>query len=307
MRNLFAEALYESGLENDKVCIVVADISPAGSMEKFREQFPERFINVGVSEQSMIGLCAGMALRGMRPFAYTIATFTIYRPFEFVRDDICYQNLPVTLVGMGSGIIYSTLGGTHHSQEDVAVMSALPNMQVLAPCDPVELAEATRYCAIDNQGPMYLRIGKAGEPRLTENAVDPFEFGKIRYLQKGSDVCIISYGPIMKMAVDVARRLEKDGKSVSIVSAHTIKPFDTDGVLKALNSHEEVYCIEEHSPIGGLAHRVKEVAWDNQVSCKLKTFSLKDEFIHLYGSYEQLQEAHGLSSDILYREIVANG
>src|SRR3982750_2951249 len=138
MRNKFADTLYECGKKNPRVAIVVADISPAGSMGKFRDQYPDRFINVGVAEQSMIGICAGLALKGCQPFAYTIATFTLYRPFEMVRDDLCYQNLPVTVVGMGAGVIYSTLGGTHHTQEDIAIAGAIPNMQILAPCDPLE-------------------------------------------------------------------------------------------------------------------------------------------------------------------------
>jgi transketolase len=115
-------------------------------MDQFRKQFPKRFINTGVAEQIMIGMCAGMSMRGLKPFAYTIATFTLYRPFEFIRDDLCYQNLPVTVVGIGGGVTYSTLGGTHHAMEDVAIASAIPNMRVLAPCDPEETRAATHGC-----------------------------------------------------------------------------------------------------------------------------------------------------------------
>src|SRR5499426_1936475 len=179
MRNTFSEALYKAATANPDVYIVVADISPAGSMGKFRDQYPERFINVGVAEQSMIGICAGLALKGCQPFAYTIATFSLYRPFEMVRDDLCYQNLPVTVVGIGGGVTYSTLGGTHHAQEDVAIAPALPNMAVLAPCDPLEAREATLWCARQERGPVYRRLGKAGEPVLTGGAVDAWEFGRI--------------------------------------------------------------------------------------------------------------------------------
>jgi transketolase len=182
MRNTFSEALYKAATTNSDVYVVVADISPAGSMAKFSTQYPERFINVGVAEQSMIGICAGLALKGCQPFAYTIATFTLYRPFEMVRDDLCYQNLPVTVVGMGAGVIYSTLGGTHHTQEDIAIAGAIPNMQIIAPCDPAECTEATLHCATQKKGPVYLRIGKAGEPVFTDKAVDPWVFGKLRYI-----------------------------------------------------------------------------------------------------------------------------
>ena len=230
MRNKFADTLYEIGQKDHRICALVADISPAGSMVDFRNQFPERFINCGVAEQSMIGIAAGMALKGMRPFCYTIATFSLYRPFEMVRDDLAYQNLPVTVIGMGAGVIYSTLGGTHHTMEDVAIASAVPNMTVLAPCDPQEMRLATAWCATESTGPVYMRLGKAGEPDLTADAVDPFEIGKVRYLRKGSDVAILTYGITMAMGYEIADRLADAGQSVSVLSCHTMKPLDVDGI-----------------------------------------------------------------------------
>jgi transketolase len=295
MRNTFSETLYQCAKADPRIYIVVADISPAGSMGKFQAEYPERFINVGVAEQVMIGMAAGLALKGCRPFAYTIATFSLYRPFEMVRDDLGYQNLPVTVVGMGAGVIYSTLGGTHHTMEDIAIAGAIPNMQILAPCDPLEAIDATRHCATQDKGPVYLRIGKAGEPRLTENAVEPFVFGKVRYLRRGTDVCIITYGVIMKMAIEVADRLAARGLSVSVVSCHTVKPIDREGIARALHSHARVIVMEEHVPQGGLAPQTKQIAWDTGAKCQLHTFTLQDEFIHNYGSHDDLLASHGLS------------
>ena len=131
MRDKFADVIYKIGKKNRKIAVLVADISPAGSISDFKNEFPERFINTGVAEQSMIGIAAGLALKGMRPFCYTIATFALYRPFEMIRVDLCYQNLPVTIIGMGAGLVYSTLGGTHHTMEDIAVATAIPNMTVI--------------------------------------------------------------------------------------------------------------------------------------------------------------------------------
>lgn len=296
MRNTFSEALYEEATKNPDVYIVVSDISPAGSMAKFSAQYPDRFINVGVAEQAMIGICAGLALKGCQPFAYTIATFSLYRPFEMVRDDLCYQNLPVTVVGMGAGVIYSTLGGTHHTQEDIAVAGAIPNMQIVAPCDPAECTDATRWCATQKNGPVYLRIGKAGEPILTKGA-EPWRFGKIRYLRRGTDVCILTYGVITKMAAAIADRLQAQGKSVSLVSVHTMKPLDREGIVQALKTHKQVIVIEEHAPQGGLAPQTKQLAWDSKATCRLDTFTLQDKFIHNYGSYEDLLSSHGLSPE----------
>ena len=294
MRNTFSEALYEAATKNPDIYIVVSDISPAGSMVKFSTQYPERFINVGVAEQSMIGICAGLALKGCQPFAYTIATFSLYRPFEMVRDDLGYQNLPVTVVGMGAGVIYSTLGGTHHTQEDIAIAGAIPNMQIIAPCDPAECTEATQWCATQKNGPVYLRIGKAGEPILTKGA-EPWKFGKIRYLRRGTDVCILTYGCITKMATEVADKLQAQGKSVSLVSVHTMKPLDREGIAQALKSHKHVIVIEEHAPQGGLAPQTKQIAWDTKATGRLDTFTLQDAFIHNYGSWEDLLDAHGIS------------
>lgn len=294
MRNMFADTFYEAGKTDERLCVVVADISPAGSIQKFREEFPTRFVNTGVAEQIMIGMCAGMAQRGLKPFAYTIATFTLYRPFEFVRDDLCYQNLPVTVVGIGGGITYSTLGATHHAQEDIAIACALPNMSVIVPCDPAEAKAATLWCTQQERGPVYLRLGKAGEPDLTSQAVEPFEFGKMRTITRGEDVCILSYGPIMKLAAEVADRFRARGDSVTLASVHTLKPLDRDGIAEALTRHSRVVVIEETSPMGGLGPRVKEIAWDIKAPCTIEHFALKDAFIHNYGTHAELLSAHGL-------------
>jgi transketolase len=303
VRNSFADTIYEVGRRDPSIFVVVADISPAGSIAKFRTECPERFLNVGVAEQSMIGICAGLALRGCRPFAYTIATFSLYRPFEMIRDDLCYQDLPVTVVGVGGGVVYSTLGGTHHAQEDIAVASALPNMSVISPCDPLEVREATLYCAGRSRGPVYLRLAKAGEPVLTEDAPDPWEFGRIRYLRRGTDICILAHGTIMAKGLEAANRLSERGHSVSLVSAHTIKPLDRDGIARVLSSHRRVIVLEEHAPHGGLASRVKEIAWETGASCELVDFTLQDEFIHTYGTHDQLLAAHGLTVDSIVSSV----
>ena len=295
MRDKFADVVYKIGKEDKRICALVADISPAGSMLKFREKFPSRFINCGVAEQAMIGIAAGMALRGMRPFCYTIATFSIFRPFEMVRVDLCYQNLPVTIIGMGAGVVYSSLGGTHHTMEDIAVASAIPNMTVLAPCDPDEMRLATEWCAKKSTGPVYMRLGKKGEPILTKNAKSKFEIGKLRFLTKGNDVAIISYGTMVSTAKEISENLEKKGISTSLISCHTIKPIDKKGLIKVMELHKKVVILEEHVPHGGLSSRVKEIALDNHFKGEIQCFTLKDKFIHFYGNHKELLEKHGIS------------
>jgi transketolase len=297
MRNRFADTFYELGKTDPRLCVVVADISPAGSIAKFRTEFPRRFINTGVSEQIMIGMAAGLAQRGLRPFAYTIATFTLYRPFEMVRDDLCYQNLPVTIVGIGGGVTYSTLGATHHAQEDVAIASAIPNMSVIAPCDPAETEAATRWCATQTRGPIYLRLGKAGEPDFTSKLTEQWQFGKIRQLRPGSDVCILTYGPIVKRAMAVADRLEASGKRTAVYSVHTLKPLDRDALAEILRDYPRVVVIEECAPNGSLAMQVRALASITAAPARIDTFTLQDAFIHCYGSHDEILDAHGLATD----------
>ena len=296
MRNTFAKTFLEAAQEDARLCVVVADISPAGAMDQFRKEFPERFINTGVAEQIMIGMCAGMSMRGLKPFAYTIATFALYRPFKFIRDDLCYQDLPVTVVGIGGGVTYSTLGGTHHAMEDVAIASAIPNMRVIAPCDPEETRAATQWCVAQEEGPVYLRLGKAGEPLITQNA-KPFAFGKVRLLREGRDVCILGYGPVLKLGMDAAAALEKRGISVAVASVHTLKPLDREGIAPLLAGFPKVVVMEEMVPHGGLGNAVKALAWESGARCRIDCLSLQDKFIHFYGKHDEILRAHGISFD----------
>jgi len=296
VRNTFAKTFLEAAQKDARLCVVVADISPAGAMDQFRKEFPERFINTGVAEQIMIGMCAGMSMRGLKPFAYTIATFALYRPFEFIRDDLCYQDLPVTVVGIGGGVTYSTLGGTHHAMEDVAIASAMPNMRVIAPCDPEETRAATQWCVAQEEGPVYLRLGKAGEPLITQNA-KPFAFGKVRLLREGRDVCILGYGPVLKLGMDAAVALEKRGISVAVASVHTLKPLDREGIAPLLAGFPKVVVMEEMVPHGGLGNAVKALAWESGARCRIDCLSLQDKFIHFYGKHDEILGAHGISFD----------
>lgn len=303
MRNSFAAAFHDAAGKDPRLCLLVADISPAGSIQAFREAYPERFINTGVAEQVMIGMAAGMAMQGLRPFAYTIAPFALYRPFEMIRVDLAYQNLPVTVVGIGGGVTYSVLGGTHHAQEDIAIAGAVPNMSIIAPCDPLETQAATHWCASQEQGPVYLRLGKAGEPDLTSAASDPFMFGKLRYLTRGKDVAILSYGPILKMGKELAARFQGQGKSVSLISVHTLKPLDSDGIAMLMASHSQVVVIEEMAPHGGLSDKIKALAWERRAQCRLDTFTLDDAFHHRYGTHAQLLGVHGLELENIWRAV----
>ena len=204
--------------------MVVADISPE-LMDLFRTKYPKRFVNTGVAEQSMIGIAAGMALRGLKPFCYTIATFSLYRPFEMIRVDLCYQNLPVTIVGMGTGTVYSTLGRTHLTQEIYQLQDRY-NMNIIAPCDPKELEDSLKYCCNKSKGPVYLRIGKAGEPTFVNKKSEKWKFGKIRKIVSGSDLLYSYFWTNNEKSFRIKKKFLQKGKSIEVNSCHTLKPFD---------------------------------------------------------------------------------
>lgn len=304
MRDAFSEQLYQEALKDSSIYIVVADISPAGSMLKFREKFPDRFINVGVSEQSMIGIAAGLAMKGKKVFTYTIATFSLYRPFEMIRDNFCYQNLPVTVVGMGAGTIYNNLGGTHMSQEDISICRSVPNFNVISPSDPAEMKNAVSYCAKKkNKKTIYLRLGKAGEKNFTTNAIEKWKFAKIRKIQKGNNICLISHGILIKMSFNISNTLKKKNIISSIYSCHTLKPFDIETFKKICKKYKIIISIEDHSEIGGLGSILREQAFLNQYKGSLVNFSLKDKFLNDYGSQASLLNKHEISEEKILKKI----
>lgn len=292
MRNRFSDVIARIAEKDKKIYIVVADISPAGAMERFRKKNPDRFINVGVAEQTMISVCAGLAMRGMKPFAYTISTFALYRPFEMIRTDLCYQNLPVTVVGMGAGTIYSSLGATHLTLEDISISRSVPNFQVISPCDPDELEESLKFCVSKSKKPTYLRIGKSGEKSFKSK--EKWKFGKIRNIFKGESICLLFYGPILNLLNDKLEFIKK--RKVSTYSCHTLKPFDYKGLKKIFKKYKNIIILEDHSEIGGLSSIVKEASHDFKYSGKIKTFSLRDKFLKSYESQNDLLEKHGISS-----------
>ena len=297
MRNRFAETFYELGKVDERLCLLVADISPAGSIEKFRNEFPERFVNTGVAEQIMVGMAAGMAQRGLRPFIYTIATFALYRPFEFIRNDLSYQNLPVTIVGIGGGLTYSTLGATHHAQEDIAVASSIPGLKIISPCDPSEVEAATRWCAQQEEGPVYLRLGKAGEPELTKHILTPWKFGQWRQVQAGENLAIISYGTISKQCADAVALLQNKGLNPSLYFASTIEPLDVNMLQTIVLKYENVLVVEEHIAFGGLGMRIQSLAQQFSKGKMIHNLCLPQKFCHSYGSYSELLGMHGLLAD----------
>ncbi len=304
MRNKLAEILYNISKKDKKIAVISADISPAGKMAELSKKYPKRFINVGVAESSMISMCAGLAMQGYKPFAYTIASFSIFRPFEMVRIDVAYQNLPVVIIGMGAGTVYSTLGSTHVTIEDISIIRCLPNFQIMNPCDPLELEECLKYLCKKNNSPTYLRIGKSGEKNFTKNAVSKWHFNKPRKIINGKKICLIATGPIIKLYFEILEKLKEKNIFPSIYSFHTLKPINSIDIKKIFNKYEYIFSLEDISEINGLSSILKNAAFETKYRGILHGFSLKDQYIKNYGSQGDLLKSHGISANIIFKTII---
>ncbi len=255
MRTAFIETLCELAEQDERVWLLTGDLGYS-VLERFSQRFPKRYVNMGVAEQNMTGVAAGLALEGKIVFTYSIANFPVMRCLEQIRNDVCYHNLNVKVVAVGGGVAYGAAGYTHHAVEDLAVMRAMPNMTVLAPGDPVEVQLAT--CAVVNwQGPCYLRLGKGGE--LIVHQTEPaFAIGKAITIREGRDVTFISTGGILNEVTAATEQLAPQIQA-RILSMPTVKPLDEVALLKAAGETKLLVTIEEHSAIGGLGSAVAQI------------------------------------------------
>jgi transketolase len=292
MRDAFFTTLAELGAEDDRVFALTGDLG-IGLFDSFEQAAPGRFLNVGVAEQNLVGVAAGLAYAGKVPFAYSIAPFTTSRPYDQIRVDVAMTCANVKLVGVGGGVAYGYLGPTHHAIEDLALTRALPGMTVLTPGDPHETARATRAAMAVN-GPVYLRLGKNGEPNVLPE--EPFTIGRARVLREGADIALVSAGCIVAEALAAADTLAGHGVDVTVLHYGTLKPFDAASLVKAVARTGSVVTVEEHSIIGGLGSAVGEALGEAGVKARLRRVGLRDEFAHAVGSREYLLSFYGLDA-----------
>ena len=305
MRNKFAEVLFRLTKKNKKIRVVAADISPSGKLAGLTKKYPDKFINVGVAESSMISMCAGLASRGLIPFAYTIASFSIFRPFEMVRIDVGYQNLPVVIVGMSARTIYSNLGGTHITQDDVSIVRSLPNFTVLSPCDPLELEECVKYLCTKNKSPCYLRIGKTGEKNFSNKRSEKWVFNKPRVILKGDNkICLIGTGPIIRLFFNIYEKLKLKKIFPTIISFHTLKPVNKKEIHKIFRKYKKIITLEDMSEINGLSSIIKSEAYEAKFFGNIYSFALKDKNLKNYGSQDDLLKMHGISAENILKKIL---
>jgi transketolase len=279
--------------EDDRVYALTADIGYR-NFNKIIDDFPDRFINVGVAEANMIGIAAGLTLSGKIAFVFTIAPFVTMRCLEQIRIDLCYNELPVKIVGAGGGFIYGAQGTTHHVIEEIGILRTLPNMTVICPADPIETEKAVRATMRLN-GPAYIRIGRNNEPVITESNYD-FQIERGVIIRDGKDVSVITYGPVINNILSVAEKLKKENISVRVINMHTVKPIDVEIIKRCSEETKAILTVEEHNIIGGLGSAVAEILSEviNSKHTRFKRLGLYDKFCTIHASYIDLQEEYGL-------------
>jgi transketolase len=303
MRNAFATEINAQAARDPRVVLLSGDIGNR-LFDPIKANAPDRFLNCGVAEANMMTVAAGMAMNGLRPVVYTIAPFVTTRCLEQIRVDVCYHHLPVVIVGVGAGLSYASLGATHHSCEDIALLRALPNMTVISPADAHEVRGALR-AALQHDGPVYIRIGKKGEPLVHDREPD-FTIGKAIVIRPGRRVVFLANGTVVKVALGAADRLRQLGLSPEVVSFHTVKPLDEATLTRAFDEFELVVTVEEHSLIGGLGSSVAEWLADTEPRhARLLRVGTPDRFLDQAGEQEHAREVFGLTPEHIADRVCA--
>ena len=301
-REAYGEVLAALGEKHPEIVALDADLSKSTKTDVFAKKFPERFFDMGIAEQNMMGVAAGMAASGLKPFASTFAMFAAGRAFEIIRNSICYPNLNVRICATHAGITVGEDGASHQAIEDIALMRALPNMTVIQPSDGIS-AKALIEGSLSICGPVYVRLGRSAVPMLYSESAS-FEIGKAATLREGIDVTVIATGIMVNEALQAAETLSEQNISVRVLDMHTIKPLDTEAVLKAANETQLIVTAEEHSIIGGLGSAVAEVVSEG-CPVKVVRVGIKDTFGES-GTPQALQEKYGLTSAHLVKAVVEN-
>ena len=298
MRAAFEKAMYDIMCRYPETVAVVAD-SATGIYEKIKQEFPKRYVDFGIAESNMVAASAGLASTGKIPILYTINAFLVYRAYEFIRNDICMQNRKVIMAGSGAGVIYNNLGPTHHATEDIAIMRTLPNMKVLSIASPKEVIPVVT-CAVELEGPVYVRFGKAWEEEIYEqDAV--FEYGKGTVLRNGKDITLISTGSIISSVLKAEEQLKREGYSVRVVNISCIKPFDKECIVKAAEETGKILVVEEHSTIGGLASAAADAIAESGLGIQFRKMGFENKFCKDYGWYQDIKKLNGLGENDIYR------
>lgn len=301
---IYGKTLVKLGTENPKIVALTADLKGSTKIGDFAAKFPERTINVGIAEQNMYGMAAGLAKCGFIPFASSFSVFASLRSLDQIHTDICYQNVNVKIIGTHGGTSFGQAGSTHHAIEDFAVIRGLVNMTLICPADGIETGLAVEAAA-KTDGPFYIRINRGFDTNVYQDDKYGFEVGKAVLLHEGNDVTIIACGSCVYQAVQAAKILEFDhGVKARVLNMHTIKPIDKEAILQAVNDTRRIVTAEDHTVIGGLGSAVAEVVVESGKACAFKKLGLQDEFSKI-GLHEDLMAMHEIDAEGIVKNVLA--
>lgn len=292
MRNAFIDNIINK-VENNKNIFMITGDAGLGVFDSFKNDFPDNFLNLGVAEQNMISFASGMALTGRKVYIYNIIPFLLYRCYEQVRNDIAYHELPVVLVGIGSGVTYSPQGMTHYSVEDIGIANTLPNLQVFSPIDPIE-AQAIADYSIHSKDPLYVRLAKRGEVNIHKQNI--LDITKPQLIRKGCDFALIVHGSIGIEALQASTELSKIGVDVTLLSMPMIKPFDINTLLPFLDNITTIITIEEHYIHNGFGSILSYECSRLDLNFKIHHLGIENKFIHAIKDNAGMRDLFGISS-----------
>jgi len=283
--------------ERDSDLFLICGDAGFGVLDEFQSKFPKRFLNLGIAEQNMIGFAAGLGLVGYNVFVYNIVPFVLYRCYEQVRNDICYQRIPVTLIGIGSGVTYAPGGMTHYSVEDIAIARSLPNLVILSPSDPIEALESVKY-AHQSKHPVYIRIAKSGEPIIQNNG--SIDIARPNVVRQGKDVAVLFHGSISYEVMEAVKSLDR---KVTAISIPMIQPFNFIALRECLTNIHTLITVEEHFVQGGMGSIVSDWLVEEKLPFRLIKLGIQNEFIHSIKNVNGMRELYDISSENIRKAI----
>ena len=295
MRKTCLDVVYELAKKDERIFFIGSDLG-VGTLKQFKAEMPGRFLMEGVSEANVVGMAAGLAMEGKIVYVNTIATFLTRRCFEQVVLDLCLHKNNVRLIANGGGVVYAPLGPTHEAIEDIAIFRCLPRMTIIAVADAEEMRRMMPQ-TVDHPGPIYIRLGKGGDPVVTKDV--PFKIGKAYPMKEGSDALIVSTGIVLKAALDAATALEAAGVKASVLHMPTVKPFDQETFLQLAQPTRAIVAAEEHTIIGGLGSAVAEIIAETefQKPKKFRRIGIPDVFPDQYGSQASLMKRYNITAE----------
>ncbi len=292
---VFAETLLELARQDKDVLVVASDSRGSGKLDLFGEELPDQIVEVGIAEQNLVGVSAGLSAAGKKVFAVSPASFLTIRSLEQIKNDVAYSDRPVRVIGISAGVSYGMLGSTHHSLHDYAALRCINNIDIIAPADNFETREAVR-ALMDYTHPVYLRLGKKPMRDLHDPEATSFEIGKALTVREGTDLTFISIGEPTSRALAAAELLEADGVSCRVLSMHTLRPFDTEALLAAARETSAIITVEEHSVNGGLGECCAGILMQQGVHVPLKIVGIPDEYTY-NGSQFDIFDHYGISGE----------